>query len=144
MVKKKLEDMTAEELMAHARDKGKREIQDLVDTVTPYFKKIKDRLDALELDDKFEDFFKEKQEDLAALKALIEDKKAEMKAEATQKRQSLTYQQKAQIVNEYEAAGAGKKAAVLKAHGVKGNPIASWKTNKDVKTAMQHIKEKKK
>ena len=148
MAKKKLEDMSAEELMEHAKAKGKEEIQELVDAVTPYFKKIKDRLEALELDDKFEDFIKDKKEDLAAFRALIEEKKAEMKADVdltgSAPRQTWTINKKAQIVNEYDNAAAGTKTAVLKAHGVKGNPIASWKNNKDVKTAMQKIQEKKK
>src|SRR5210317_107141 len=116
MAKKKLEDMSAEELMEHAKAKGKAEIQELVDAVTPYFKKIKDRLEALELDDKLEDFIKDKKEDLAAFRALIEEKKAEMKADVdltgSTIRQTWTHEKKAQIVNEYEAAKKGTKTAV--------------------------------
>ncbi|AXI53782.1 hypothetical protein C1J05_04055 [Sulfitobacter sp. JL08] len=59
------------------------------------------------------------------------------------KRQTWTPEQKAKIIKKYDAAKEGTKTAVLKEHGVKANPIGTWKDQKDVKMAMQKIQEKK-
>ncbi|MEO9574940.1 MAG: hypothetical protein ABJ263_01190 [Tateyamaria sp.] len=131
---KKLEDMTAKELMDHAKNMGRDEVQGLVDEITPTLKKLKAKVDEWDLADKIEDFFEDKLDDLKAIRELIQDKKAEMKADAVAEaekakpkgkmsaggvklkalKQSLKPEDWKAIINGYDKADKGSKTQYLK------------------------------
>ena len=154
-------------LLEQAAQMGKDEVQELVHEVVDRFKKIKkvimDHKLAFSLEDFFDDMeeddvepadkpkdpkSKGKKKDLEEIRFLIKGENTDTAMfvapeGAAPKRKTWTPEEKAKIIIAYNAAEMGKKTAVLKAHSVKNNPIGTWKTNKDVKTAMQKIQEKK-
>ena len=155
-------------LLEQAAQMGKDEVQELVHEIVERFQKIKQAIKDHELPFSLEDYFDDMEEDdvvevadkakdtkkkvnkkhLEDIKFLINDNDTETAlfvAPTASKtaRKRYKVEQKINIIKAYEAAKDGTKIAVLKAHGVKGNPIASWKSNADVKKAMQKIQEKK-
>ena len=158
----------AQALLAQAAKMGKDEVQELVHEIVERFQKIKKAISDYDLEHTLEDFFddmeeddvvgatdkpkdlksKGKKKDLEEIRFLINSNNTDTAPFVAPKprkakRKTWTPEKKAKIIYEYDAAKQGKKTAVLEAHGIKGNPITTWKTNKDVKTAMQKIQEKK-
>ena len=155
-------------LLEQAAQIGRDEVQELVHEIVVRFQKIKQAIKDHDLDFSLDEYFDDMEEDdvveatdktnglkkkvnkkhLEEIKFLINDNDTETALfvaptgpKAT--RQTWTPEQKAKIIREYDAAKDGTKTAALKAHGVKGNPIASWKSNANVKMAMQKIQERK-